>query len=494
MLGWGSTSRRPRLDAGTRSALAGSPGWPCPPLPCHPCTPSLGLKHETILGVARNPILGVAGQGDPCPWGKPPRWPWVPWYSWSGVCGQDGDPAPLSTWTHGRSGDFCAPPWGAGAICAAPSPRGSPCLLSDSNFILANAQLRRGFPIVYCSDGFCELTGFARTEVMQQKCSCRFLCGADTSEAVLQRVEKVLDSKEECQAEVCFYKKGGEWRWAPAGGSRWGSAPCRAAQGLSWLPSPLLSPAQERRSGACWTSCPSGMRRGRWCSSSSPSRISRRAGARASRATRRRVSRGCGMGTGSRGHLEEGFPAPAWLCAPARCHPRKEGSPAPLCCSRTTSHRCREAEEQEAQELAPAGGAAAGPHGAAPPQHPVRPARPQRDENPPGKEPPPKEALPVPCIPLPLPRHRNALGPEAAAGPDGAVGQAELLAALASLSSSRGSVVLKRSCSGSSRAITAPGERRYQEQRCPHGTVPVPASPGAVGLRHGVPVARSRRC
>ncbi|KAI6072477.1 Potassium voltage-gated channel subfamily H member 4 isoform X3 [Aix galericulata] len=112
-----------------------------------------------------------------------------------------------------RVGISALPPWGAGAICAAPSPRGSPCLLSDSNFILANAQLRRGFPIVYCSDGFCELTGFARTEVMQQKCSCRFLCGADTSEAVLQRVEKVLDSKEECQAEVCFYKKGGAAFW-----------------------------------------------------------------------------------------------------------------------------------------------------------------------------------------------------------------------------------------------------------------------------------------
>uniref|UniRef100_A0A8B9UWB7 Potassium voltage-gated channel subfamily H member 4 n=1 Tax=Anas zonorhyncha TaxID=75864 RepID=A0A8B9UWB7_9AVES len=83
----------------------------------------------------------------------------------------------------------------------------------DSNFILANAQLRRGFPIVYCSDGFCELTGFARTEVMQQKCSCRFLCGADTSEAVLQRVEKVLESKQECQTEVCFYKKGGAAFW-----------------------------------------------------------------------------------------------------------------------------------------------------------------------------------------------------------------------------------------------------------------------------------------
>ncbi|XP_009886499.1 PREDICTED: potassium voltage-gated channel subfamily H member 4-like, partial [Charadrius vociferus] len=83
----------------------------------------------------------------------------------------------------------------------------------DSNFILANAQVRRGFPIVYCSDGFCDLTGFARTEVMQKNCSCRFLYGAETSEPVLQRIEKVLDGRQEYQTEVCFYKKGGAAFW-----------------------------------------------------------------------------------------------------------------------------------------------------------------------------------------------------------------------------------------------------------------------------------------
>ncbi|NWU67010.1 KCNH4 protein, partial [Pterocles burchelli] len=82
-----------------------------------------------------------------------------------------------------------------------------------SNFILANAQVRRGFPIVYCSDGFCDLTGFARTEVMQKNCSCRFLYGAETSEPVLQRIEKVLDGRQEYQTEVCFYKKGGAAFW-----------------------------------------------------------------------------------------------------------------------------------------------------------------------------------------------------------------------------------------------------------------------------------------
>ncbi|XP_054849542.1 potassium voltage-gated channel subfamily H member 4 [Eublepharis macularius] len=84
---------------------------------------------------------------------------------------------------------------------------------THSNFLLANAQVHRGFPIVYCSDGFCDLTGFARTEVMQKTCSCRFLYGSETSEVVMQRIEKVLEGKQEYQTEVCFYKKGGTAFW-----------------------------------------------------------------------------------------------------------------------------------------------------------------------------------------------------------------------------------------------------------------------------------------
>lgn len=180
----------------------------------------------------------------------------------------------------------------------APSPQGLLCLLSDSNFILANAQVRRGFPIVYCSDGFCDLTGFARTEVMQKNCSCRFLCGAETSEPVLQRIEKVLEGKQEQQAEVCFYKKGGEWHRR---GAPW--AALDRTQLSEGLPAdPFLSSMQELRSGVWWTSCPSRTRRGRWCSSLSPSRTSQRAGARAIQVTGRRVSRSGGVGMGFEAH------------------------------------------------------------------------------------------------------------------------------------------------------------------------------------------------
>ncbi|KAK9530335.1 hypothetical protein VZT92_011842 [Zoarces viviparus] len=84
---------------------------------------------------------------------------------------------------------------------------------THSNFLLGNAQGHRGYPIVYCSDGFCELTGFTRTEVMQKNCSCRFLYGADTSEHVAHQMEKALEGREEYQVEVHFYKKNGVAFW-----------------------------------------------------------------------------------------------------------------------------------------------------------------------------------------------------------------------------------------------------------------------------------------
>ncbi|XP_029445137.1 potassium voltage-gated channel subfamily H member 8 [Rhinatrema bivittatum] len=84
---------------------------------------------------------------------------------------------------------------------------------THSNFILANAQVAKGFPIVYCSDGFCELAGFARTEVMQKSCSCKFLCGAETNEQMTLEIEMSLEDKSEFKGEILFYKKNGSSFW-----------------------------------------------------------------------------------------------------------------------------------------------------------------------------------------------------------------------------------------------------------------------------------------
>ncbi|XP_030591638.1 potassium voltage-gated channel subfamily H member 4a [Archocentrus centrarchus] len=84
---------------------------------------------------------------------------------------------------------------------------------THSNFLLGNTQRNCGYPIVYCSDGFCELTGFVRTEVMQKTCTCSFLRGAETSENVIQQVDKALEGQQEYQGEVCFYMKNGNPFW-----------------------------------------------------------------------------------------------------------------------------------------------------------------------------------------------------------------------------------------------------------------------------------------
>ncbi|KAI9526877.1 hypothetical protein NQZ68_035150 [Dissostichus eleginoides] len=78
---------------------------------------------------------------------------------------------------------------------------------SDSNFILANAQVSKGFPIVYCSDGFCELTGFSRAEVMQKSCACKFLYGPETSESIILSIGEALEERKEFKDEITFYKK-----------------------------------------------------------------------------------------------------------------------------------------------------------------------------------------------------------------------------------------------------------------------------------------------
>ncbi|CAL8294344.1 unnamed protein product [Merluccius merluccius] len=79
--------------------------------------------------------------------------------------------------------------------------------VDNSNFILANAQVSQGFPIVYCSDGFCELTGFSRAEVMQKSCACKFLYGPESSETVILSIDNALEERKEFKDKIMFYGK-----------------------------------------------------------------------------------------------------------------------------------------------------------------------------------------------------------------------------------------------------------------------------------------------
>ncbi|KAH8308902.1 hypothetical protein KR059_003013 [Drosophila kikkawai] len=83
---------------------------------------------------------------------------------------------------------------------------------THSNFVLGNAQAN-GNPIVYCSDGFVDLTGYSRAQIMQKGCSCHFLYGPDTKDEHKQQIEKSLSTKMELKLEVIFYKKEGAPFW-----------------------------------------------------------------------------------------------------------------------------------------------------------------------------------------------------------------------------------------------------------------------------------------
>uniref|UniRef100_A0A3B3U5I6 Voltage-gated delayed rectifier potassium channel KCNH4 n=1 Tax=Poecilia latipinna TaxID=48699 RepID=A0A3B3U5I6_9TELE len=81
------------------------------------------------------------------------------------------------------------------------------------NFVLGNAQVQSLYPIVYCSDGFCELTGYARAELMQKSCACHFLYGPETSDRSTAQIQGALDDRREFKTELVFYKKEGTKFW-----------------------------------------------------------------------------------------------------------------------------------------------------------------------------------------------------------------------------------------------------------------------------------------
>ncbi|XP_061579210.1 potassium voltage-gated channel subfamily H member 8 [Cololabis saira] len=84
---------------------------------------------------------------------------------------------------------------------------------THSNFVLGNAQVQSLYPIVYCSDGFCELTGYARAELMQKSCACHFLYGPETSDRSTAQIQGALDDRGEFKTELIFYKKEGTQFW-----------------------------------------------------------------------------------------------------------------------------------------------------------------------------------------------------------------------------------------------------------------------------------------
>ncbi|NWX94011.1 KCNH6 protein, partial [Nothoprocta pentlandii] len=80
------------------------------------------------------------------------------------------------------------------------------CTPVDRKFLIANAQMEN-CAIIYCNDGFCEMFGYSRVEVMQRPCTCDFLTGPDTTKNSIAQLTQALLGSEECKLELLYYRK-----------------------------------------------------------------------------------------------------------------------------------------------------------------------------------------------------------------------------------------------------------------------------------------------
>ncbi|XP_048372880.1 potassium voltage-gated channel subfamily H member 6 [Sphaerodactylus townsendi] len=76
----------------------------------------------------------------------------------------------------------------------------------NRRFLIANAQMEN-CAIIYCNDGFCDMFGYSRVEVMQRPCTCDFLMGPDTTHNSIAQLGQALLGSEECKLEILYYRK-----------------------------------------------------------------------------------------------------------------------------------------------------------------------------------------------------------------------------------------------------------------------------------------------
>ncbi|XP_026232075.1 potassium voltage-gated channel subfamily H member 7 isoform X2 [Anabas testudineus] len=78
----------------------------------------------------------------------------------------------------------------------------------NRKFVIANARVEN-CAIIYCNDGFCEMTGFSRPDIMQKPCTCDFLHGDLTDKEAIKQVSQAVLGSEERKIEITYYRKDG---------------------------------------------------------------------------------------------------------------------------------------------------------------------------------------------------------------------------------------------------------------------------------------------
>ena len=76
---------------------------------------------------------------------------------------------------------------------------------SQQNFVLSDPSLPDN-PIVYCSEGFCKITGYKRQEIIGR--NCRFLQGPGTDQNAVDIIRKGVSEGKDIS--VCLLNQG---RW-----------------------------------------------------------------------------------------------------------------------------------------------------------------------------------------------------------------------------------------------------------------------------------------
>lgn len=80
----------------------------------------------------------------------------------------------------------------------------------DFNFVLTDPRLQDN-PIVYASEGFCAMTGYAHHEVIGR--NCRFLQGPETDRRTVLEIRDAVREERACQVHILNYRKDGNAFW-----------------------------------------------------------------------------------------------------------------------------------------------------------------------------------------------------------------------------------------------------------------------------------------